>query len=120
MAKFLMVETIYSEKVTTARVGTTGAPLTQKDVGKAVKLIAESNYGLAAAGDPREAGGGVQRRARAGLGLRCRRAGDRARVRAGGVRAVADGVRAGGGLRGQGGRDQLVGADLCRRRARRG
>ena len=55
MAKFLMVETIYSEKVLTTRVGTTVAPLTQKDVGKAVKLIAESNYGLAVAGDAIEA-----------------------------------------------------------------
>ena len=55
MAKFLMVETIYSEKVLTTRVGTTVAPLTQKDAGKAVKLIAESNYGLAAAGDAIEA-----------------------------------------------------------------
>lgn len=55
MAKFLMVETIYSEKVVTARVGTTGTPLKDADIGKAVKLIAESNYGLAAAGDAIEA-----------------------------------------------------------------
>ena len=55
MAKFLMVETIYSEKVVTARVGTTSVPLKDADIGKAVKLIAESNYGLAAAGDAIEA-----------------------------------------------------------------
>lgn len=51
MAKFLMVETIHSEKVATARVGTKVAPLTSADVGKAVKLVGESNYGLCAAGD---------------------------------------------------------------------
>lgn len=54
MAKFLMVETIHSDKVVTARVGTTGTPLKNADIGKAVKLIAESNYGLCAAGDPIE------------------------------------------------------------------
>lgn len=52
MAKFLMQETIHSEKVSTARLGTTSVPLKTVDTGKAVKLIAESNYGLCAAGDP--------------------------------------------------------------------
>lgn len=51
MAKFLMVETIHSEKVVTTRVGTKAAPLTSADIGKPVKLIAESNYGLGAVGD---------------------------------------------------------------------
>ena len=51
MAKFLMVETIHSQPVDTVRLGTTGAPLKTVDIGKAVKLIAESNYGLCAAGD---------------------------------------------------------------------
>lgn len=55
MAKFLMVETVHSDKVVTARVGTAGAPLKNVDSGKAVKLIATSNYGLCAAGDAIEA-----------------------------------------------------------------
>ena len=55
MAKFLMVETTHSDKVVTARVGTTGTPLKNVDSGKAVKLIATSNYGLCAAGDAIEA-----------------------------------------------------------------
>ena len=42
MAKFLMVETVHSDKVVTARVGTTGTPLKNVDSGKAVKLIATS------------------------------------------------------------------------------
>ncbi len=55
MAKFLMVETVHSDKVVTARVGTTGTPLKNVDSGKAVKLIATSNYGLCVAGDAIEA-----------------------------------------------------------------
>lgn len=54
MPKFLMVETIHSEKVVTTRVGTTGTPLKNVDIGKAVKLIATDNFGLAALGDPIE------------------------------------------------------------------
>lgn len=34
------------------RLGTTGSPLNQNDVGKCVKLAAESQYNLCAAGDP--------------------------------------------------------------------
>jgi hypothetical protein len=51
MPKFLAVETIHSQVVHTMRVGTTGTPLKNADIGKAVKLIAESNVGLCAAGD---------------------------------------------------------------------
>lgn len=51
MAKFLIAETIHSEKVITARLGTTGAKFADADVGKAVKLAAESQYSLTAEGD---------------------------------------------------------------------
>lgn len=51
MAKFLMEETIHSFPVWTARLGTTGARFTDKEPGKPVKLIAESNYELCADGD---------------------------------------------------------------------
>jgi hypothetical protein len=53
MAKFLLSETIHSEKVLTVRLGQTGAGNTYGDaeVGKAVKLTAESRYELCAAGD---------------------------------------------------------------------
>lgn len=49
--KFRMEETIHSYPVLSARLGTTGSPLNDKDVGKPVKIIAESNYGLCADGD---------------------------------------------------------------------
>lgn len=53
MAKFQIVETIHSEKVQTVRLGQTGAGnvYSDKEVGKAVKLTAESRYELAALGD---------------------------------------------------------------------
>lgn len=60
MPKFLMSETIHSEKVHTARVAagtnTASAANTYADteVGKIVKLAAESRFALAAAGDPIE------------------------------------------------------------------
>lgn len=51
MAKFLMDETIHSEKVTTARMGGSGAnKFTDAENGKAVILAAESQYGLTADG----------------------------------------------------------------------
>ncbi len=54
--KFNIVETIYSEKVKTVRLGTTGAgnQYGHEEVGKAVKLSGESAYVLCAAGDPIE------------------------------------------------------------------
>lgn len=54
--KFRMTETIHSEKVRTARLGTTGAgnQYDDKEVGKAVKLSGDSAYVLCAAGDPIE------------------------------------------------------------------
>lgn len=53
MAKFLMSETIHSEKVITARLGQTGAGngFNDNDVGKAVKMTADSRYELCALGD---------------------------------------------------------------------
>lgn len=54
MPKFFIEPTIHMEKVETYRVGTEAAPLTDKDTGKAVKLIGESAYGLCADGDPIE------------------------------------------------------------------
>lgn len=53
MAKFMMTETIHSEKVKTARLGQTGSAnlYSDKEVGKAVKLTAESRYELCALGD---------------------------------------------------------------------
>jgi hypothetical protein len=52
MAKFLMDETIHSEKVTTSRLGGTGAAkFTDAENGKAVKLGAESQYDLTADGN---------------------------------------------------------------------
>lgn len=55
--KFLMTETIHSEKVKTARLGASGASNVYSDteVGKAVKQTAESQYVLCVAGDPIEA-----------------------------------------------------------------
>lgn len=53
MAKFLMTETIHSEKVLTTRLGQSGASNVYGDaeVGKAVKLTADSCYELCALGD---------------------------------------------------------------------
>jgi hypothetical protein len=51
MAKFLISETIYSEKVKTVRLGTTAAKYSNKEVGKAVKLAGLDNYVLCSAGD---------------------------------------------------------------------
>lgn len=51
--KFQITETIHSEKVKTVRLGQTGAAnlYSDKEVGKAVKLTAESRYELCAMGD---------------------------------------------------------------------
>lgn len=53
MAKFLISETIHSEKVHTVRLGNTGAgnQYGYEENGKAVKLVGESRYALAALGD---------------------------------------------------------------------
>lgn len=53
MAKFSIVETIYSEKVKTVRLGTAsvGQQYGHEEVGKAVKLSGESAYVLCVAGD---------------------------------------------------------------------
>lgn len=51
MAKFLFGETIHQEKIITTRLGTVAEPLTSNDIGKPVKLIGDSAYGLCAAGD---------------------------------------------------------------------
>lgn len=51
MPKFLISETIHSEKVKTVRLGTTAAVYTNKEVGKAVKLAGLDNYVLCSAGD---------------------------------------------------------------------
>lgn len=53
MAKFLMTETIHSEKIVTARLGQSGTAnvYTDKEAGKAVKLTADSRYELCALGD---------------------------------------------------------------------
>lgn len=55
-SKFEITETIYSEKIKTVRLGTTGAGNVYGDteMGKAVKLAATSQYVLCAAGDPIE------------------------------------------------------------------
>lgn len=57
MPKFQLSETIYSERIDTVRLGNTGAANLYGDteVGKIVKLTADSRYVLAAAGDPIEA-----------------------------------------------------------------
>ena len=54
--KFNIVETIYSEKVKTVRLGTVsaGQQYGHEEIGKAVKLSGESAYVLCAAGDPIE------------------------------------------------------------------
>lgn len=58
MTKFLISETIHSEKVKTVRLGTdtiaNDGDYSDAEVGKAVKLTAESRYALCAAGDPIE------------------------------------------------------------------
>ncbi len=51
MAKFKLTETIHSEKVRTVRLGDKATPLADADVSKAVKLVGDSRYDLAAAGD---------------------------------------------------------------------
>jgi hypothetical protein len=55
MAKFQIVETIHTEKVSTVRLGTNtialGGGYTDKEVGKLVKLTAESRYAAVAQGD---------------------------------------------------------------------
>lgn len=53
MAKFLITPTIHSEKVVTARVGgnAAGTRATDNDVGKFVKLVGDSNYGLVSSAD---------------------------------------------------------------------
>lgn len=51
MAKFSIVETIHSYPVNTVRLGQTSATYSSKEIGKAVKLTAESRYELCAAGD---------------------------------------------------------------------
>lgn len=53
MPKFSIVETIHSEKVATVRLGQAGVAnrYSDKEVGKAVKLTAESRYELCALGD---------------------------------------------------------------------
>lgn len=55
MPKFLISETIHSEKVETVRGGTTSVKHGYKENGKAVKLSTLDNYVLAAAGDRIEA-----------------------------------------------------------------
>lgn len=57
MAKFQMKELILSGDVQTARLGAgsgTAEHVSDEEVGKAVKLVGESRYGLCAAGDPIE------------------------------------------------------------------
>lgn len=55
MPKFMISETIHSEKVKTVRLGTNtianGGGYTDKEAGKAVKFVGESRYALCAAGD---------------------------------------------------------------------
>jgi hypothetical protein len=55
MAKFMMTETIHSEKVSTVRLGTdtaaNGGSYSDKEAGKAVKFVGESRYALCAAGN---------------------------------------------------------------------
>ena len=53
MAKFQISETIHSEKVHTVRLGNTGAgnQYGYEENGKAVKLVGDSRYALAAVGD---------------------------------------------------------------------
>lgn len=53
MAKFLISETIHSEKVRTVRLGNNSAGnyFSYKDLGKPVKLVGESRYALCASGD---------------------------------------------------------------------
>lgn len=55
MPKFLISETVHSEKVKTVRGGTTSVKHGNNENGKAVKLAGLDNYVLAAAGDKIEA-----------------------------------------------------------------
>lgn len=58
MPKFILKETILQGSVTTVRLGAgtgTANQVDQKEVGKPVKLVAESRFDLCAAGDPIEA-----------------------------------------------------------------
>lgn len=56
MPKFFIDPTIHSEKIISARLGgnAPGTRATDNDVGKFVKLIGESNYGLVSSADPIE------------------------------------------------------------------
>ena len=54
MAKFLIVPTITDEEPITARLGASNAKLADADKGKFVKLTAESEFDLCAAGDDLE------------------------------------------------------------------
>lgn len=47
MPKFMIVETIYSEKVKTVRLGTTGSQYGNNEIGKAVKLSGDNEIGRA-------------------------------------------------------------------------
>jgi len=51
MAKFKMGVTVPAGAVDTARMGTTGSPLVDNDKGKFLKLAADSQYSMCAAGD---------------------------------------------------------------------
>lgn len=53
MPKFRITPTVHSEKVITARLGgnASNTRFSDSDVGKAVKLVGESNYALCSAGD---------------------------------------------------------------------
>lgn len=58
MAKFMIKETVLSSDVQTVRLGAGSGSanhVDQKEVGKAVKLVAESRYNLCSAGDQIEA-----------------------------------------------------------------
>lgn len=66
MAKFLISETIYSERVQTVRGGTTAVKHDNAENGKAVKLAGLDNFVLCAAGDAIEAIQGSSNLARQG------------------------------------------------------
>lgn len=53
MAKFRITPTIHSEKIRTVRVGgnASGTRANDNDIGKPVKLVGESNYGLCSTAD---------------------------------------------------------------------
>jgi hypothetical protein len=54
MSKFFITPTVHSEKVVTARIGgnVLATRANDNDVGKPVKLVGDSNYGLCAVNDP--------------------------------------------------------------------